>query len=171
MSPLGLGAGPIQLSVLVLPSHQKSPENGDGFSPWNAGKPLHLDAAVAREHFIDFCRRDIFKTYITFWHLVVFQSCYTSLTIPLYLLSFSSTGSTLNTYKISSLLLWSKVGHPDVLQNLILIDVNHVLSFCLTVHISLAWNSGERRCVIYVYSSRFLEKIWCKCAVYWGKFC
>jgi hypothetical protein len=43
---------------------------------------LHnLTRLSAREHFIDFCRRENFKTYITFWHLVVFQSCYTSLKI------------------------------------------------------------------------------------------
>jgi hypothetical protein len=68
----------------------------------------------AREHFIDFCRRENFKTYVTFWHLVAFQSRYTSLTISLYLLSFSSTGSIFKSYKIFSFLLWSSVCIPRV---------------------------------------------------------
>ena len=33
-------------SVLVLPSHQQHPEDGDGVSHWNVGEILHPDAAV-----------------------------------------------------------------------------------------------------------------------------
>jgi len=121
---------------------------------------LHiLTRLPAREHFIDFCRRENFKTYITFWHLVVFQSCYMSVTISLYLLSFSSTGSTFNSYKISSFLLWSKGVHPDVLKNLIPTDINRFLSFCLTVQILLAYRAVVRGSTLYTF---ILQYFWSK---------
>ena len=48
----------------------------------------------------------------------------------LYLLSFSSSGSTLNSSKISSFVLWSKSVYSAVLRrNFISIDVNHFYPF------------------------------------------
>ena len=48
----------------MLPSRQQHPEDGDEVSIWNVGELSHLDAAVCREDFIEFCRRESFKTYI-----------------------------------------------------------------------------------------------------------
>jgi len=48
----------------------------------------------------------------------------------LYLLSFLSTGSNLNSSKISSLLMWSKRVHPEVfVKNLISSDANRFIFF------------------------------------------
>jgi len=66
MYRLGLGAGSIQLSVLVLPSHQENPEDGEGSVHGTPENHHILTWLSAREHFIDLCRRENFKSYITF---------------------------------------------------------------------------------------------------------
>jgi len=43
------------------PAH---PEDGGGVISRNVGKPSHLEAAVLKKKFIEFCRHENFKIYI-----------------------------------------------------------------------------------------------------------
>jgi len=67
---------------------------------------------------------------------------------------------TFNSSKISSFLLWSKSGYPAVLlQNLILTDVNHILSYFLMVQILLPYKRIGKASAIYTF---ILEIFWTK---------
>jgi hypothetical protein len=76
-----------------------------------------------------------------------------------YLLSFSLTGFTFNSSKISSLFLWSKRMYPAVLKNLISIYVNHFLSFFLRFQITLPYKRKRTASALCTF---ILEDFWKK---------
>ena len=97
---------------------------------------------------------------ITFGHLTfVLVTCCSQL--DLYELSLWSTGSTFNSSKISSFLLWSKSVYPAVLlkKNFISIHVNRLLSFCMRAQISLSCRRKRTASALYTF---IVEDFWSK---------
>ena len=80
--------------------------------------------------------------------------------LDVYVLSFWSTGSTFNSSKISSFLLWSKSVYPAVLlKNFISIYVNRLLSFCMRAQISLSCRRMRTASALYTF---IVEDFWSK---------
>ena len=100
---------------------------------------------------------------IVFGILFILVACHSE--FDLYLCSFLSAGSTFNSSKNSSFLLWSERVYPAVLKNLILNDVSRGgglgpffwgSKFCVLI------NNVESQCITYLYSWKFLDQSWLK---------
>jgi len=77
----------------------------------------------------------------------------------LFLHSFSSTGSTLNSSKIFAFLLWSKCVHPTVLlQHFFSIDISYYILYSKGPDFVSIYKNEESQCIMYFY----FENLWTK---------